>query len=131
MKWSGFCLLATLAVLCLLDGHKTSAAPSPRTDDLLKTLQDLEQIYSSMARPRFGKRDRLINNNGIYRSAESDYADDQSNDDGHVPVADGMGSDAEMRSVSERIRERDDASPSTMRHRQLQKLPLLYHYQLN
>ncbi|XP_065169630.1 uncharacterized protein [Atheta coriaria] len=115
MKWSGFCLLATLAVLCLLDGHKTSAAPSPRTDDLLKTLQDLEQIYSSMARPsvrsgsviepemskkvqramkmiemqrlerlyahrarpRFGKRDRLINNNGIYRSAESDYADDQ------------------------------------------------------
>nr|XP_022921012.1 neuropeptide F-like isoform X2 [Onthophagus taurus] len=56
MRISYLCLMAIVAVI--LEGKWTSAAPSPQTEDVLKTLQQLDRLYSAVARPRFGKRGR-------------------------------------------------------------------------
>ncbi|XP_022921011.2 uncharacterized protein [Onthophagus taurus] len=49
MRISYLCLMAIVAVI--LEGKWTSAAPSPQTEDVLKTLQQLDRLYSAVARP--------------------------------------------------------------------------------
>ncbi|KAK9738340.1 ATPase family AAA domain-containing protein 3, N-terminal [Popillia japonica] len=53
MKSSSFWLLALLAVI-LMESNWTKAAPSPQTEDMLKTLLELDRMYSAIARPRLG-----------------------------------------------------------------------------
>ncbi|GJQ73917.1 hypothetical protein Trydic_g18851 [Trypoxylus dichotomus] len=55
MRSSSFWWLALLAVI-VMENNWTSAAPSPQTEDMLKTLLELDRMYSAIARPRFGKR---------------------------------------------------------------------------
>lgn len=52
MKSSSFWLLALLAVI-LMESNWTKAAPSPQTEDMLKTLLELDRMYSAIARPRY------------------------------------------------------------------------------
>ncbi|CAH2004106.1 unnamed protein product [Acanthoscelides obtectus] len=55
MRWPTFqWILAFVAVLMIQDMVK--AAPNPRGEDMLKELLKLDKMYSSIARPRFGKR---------------------------------------------------------------------------
>ncbi|XP_068910081.1 uncharacterized protein [Tenebrio molitor] len=56
MRWSALWWFAVVAAVVVLEGKWTLAAPSPRNDDMFKELLRLDQMYSSIARPRFGKR---------------------------------------------------------------------------
>ncbi|KAJ3640210.1 hypothetical protein Zmor_003524 [Zophobas morio] len=53
MRWSALWWFAVIAAMVMLEAN---AAPSPRNDNMLQELLKLDQLYSSVARPRFGKR---------------------------------------------------------------------------
>ncbi|XP_044761647.1 neuropeptide F-like isoform X2 [Coccinella septempunctata] len=49
--------VALLAAMVVLESRLTEAAPRmTRREDMLKDLMKLDQYYSSIARPRYGKR---------------------------------------------------------------------------
>lgn len=52
MRWCSFWWLALLAVI-VLENNWTKAAPNPQTEDMLKTLLELDRMYSAVARPRY------------------------------------------------------------------------------
>ncbi|KAH1005355.1 hypothetical protein HUJ04_006356 [Dendroctonus ponderosae] len=51
LKWVFFGI-----ALAMLGGNSSEAEPIPRSDDMFRELIKLDQLYSSIARPRFGKR---------------------------------------------------------------------------
>ncbi|XP_017769337.1 PREDICTED: uncharacterized protein LOC108557363 [Nicrophorus vespilloides] len=51
MKSSATRMFALLAAIFIIEGNWVRAAPSPDNDKLLRTLENLDKLYSSMARP--------------------------------------------------------------------------------
>ncbi|XP_071053884.1 uncharacterized protein [Onthophagus taurus] len=51
MKWLQFYCVSLIAMLVILEGIGTNAAPSYHDGDMLKTLLDLERKYAAVARP--------------------------------------------------------------------------------
>ncbi|XP_056641720.1 uncharacterized protein LOC130448380 isoform X2 [Diorhabda sublineata] len=55
MMWPYVRWLVLLVTILVLQSDWTTAAPNPHGDDMMRLLK-LDQMYSSVARPRFGKR---------------------------------------------------------------------------
>ncbi|XP_074034133.1 uncharacterized protein isoform X2 [Leptinotarsa decemlineata] len=77
MRWPYLRWLAVVVVVLVLQGHGTMAAPNPSNDDMMRELLKLDQMYSSIARPRFGKRTPQTDNNLTPFDYDNTYQSDQ------------------------------------------------------
>ncbi|XP_018319315.1 neuropeptide F-like [Agrilus planipennis] len=56
MKFQAVFWLVFLTFVFITENSKAHGAPSAQSEDMLKTLLELDRMYSAVARPRFGKR---------------------------------------------------------------------------
>ncbi|XP_018561604.1 uncharacterized protein LOC108903792 isoform X1 [Anoplophora glabripennis] len=82
MRWPAIAWFVVVVAVVVLQGNWAArAAPSPRNEDMFRELLKLDQMYSSIARPRFGKRAQSNSNfaaidyEGQYHPNEQDVAD--------------------------------------------------------
>ncbi|XP_072384460.1 uncharacterized protein [Diabrotica undecimpunctata] len=78
MMWPYVRWLVLLVSILVLQSDWTTAAPNPNGDEMMRLLK-LDQMYSSVARPRFGKR--TFHNNPKYAPLEYDSQYQQSEQD--------------------------------------------------
>ncbi|KAG5899430.1 hypothetical protein JTB14_033621 [Gonioctena quinquepunctata] len=77
MRWQYLRWLVVSVAVFVLQGHGAAAAPNPSNEDMMRELMKLDQMYSSIARPRYGKRASESNSNLAPFDYDSLYQSDQ------------------------------------------------------